>query len=178
MTPEQLKAILPRCPPDKLELYAQHLTEALISGNLDTVTRAAAFIGQLAHESGELRWWEEQADGTAYEGRKDLGNTEPGDGPRFKGHGPIQITGRANHDACGDALGLDLIANPRLLCEPGPGFARAVWFWNSRRLTPLADQFDIVRITKSINGGLNGFEQRVAHYRRALEVLGRTAKLG
>lgn len=178
MTPEQLKTILPRCPPAKLELYAQHLTEALISGNLDTVTRAAAFIGQLAHESGELRWWEEMADGTAYEGRKDLGNTEPGDGPKFKGHGPIQITGRANHDACGDALGLDLIANPRLLCEPGPGFASAVWFWNSRGLTPLADQLDMLRITKAINGGLNGFEQRVTYYRRALEVLGLTAKLG
>ena len=178
ITETQLAMIMPKCPKDKLGVYAECLGSALLSGNLLTVTRAASFIGQLAHESGELRWWEEQADGSAYEGRKDLGNTVPGDGPKYKGHGPIQITGRANHDACGDALGLDLIANPRLLCEPGPGFASAVWFWNSRGLSALADQLDFMKITKLINGGFNGLEQRVAYYRKALEVLGLTANLG
>jgi putative chitinase len=178
ITAKQLEMIMPKCPKDNLELFTEHLGYALESGNLTTVTRAAAFLGQLAHESGELRWWEEQADGSAYEGRKDLGNTEPGDGPKFKGHGPIQITGRANHDACGDALGLDLITNPRLLCEPVPGFQSAVWFWNSRGLSALADQLDFMKITKLINGGFNGLEQRVAYYRRALEVLGITASLG
>lgn len=178
ITAQQLQMIMPKCPKNNLELFADPLSYAIESGNLMTVTRAAAFLGQLAHESGELRWWEEQADGSAYEGRKDLGNTEPGDGPKFKGHGPIQITGRANHDACGDALGLDLITNPRLLCEPEPGFQSAVWFWNSRGLSALADQLDFMKITKLINGGFNGLEQRVAYYRRALEVLGITASLG
>jgi len=175
ITAVELHMIMPRCPEDCLQVYAENLEVALVAGSMNTVTRAAAFIGQLAHESGALRWWEEQADGSAYEGRKDLGNTEPGDGVKFKGHGPIQITGRANHLACGQALDVDLIANPRLLCEPTVGFMSAVWFWNSRNLTPLADQLDMLRITRLINGGLKGLEQRVAYYNRALEVLGRTA---
>jgi len=194
LTVRQLQMIMPGCPIDKQDSYTTHLNAALISGMLNTVTRAAAFLAQLAHESGELHWWEELADGKAYEGRLDLGNTERGDGAKFKGHGPIQITGRANHLACGQALGLDLIANPRLLCEPGPGFQSSVWFWTvgagqrlsmaakarmpaGANLNDIADRPDFEAVTLAVNGGLRGYDQRLIYYRRALEVLGLTAKL-
>jgi len=195
ITTMQLHLIMPRCPEINLASYAGYLGAALISGNAITVTRASAFIAHLAHESGELRWWEEIAEGNAYEGREDLGNTESGDGPRYKGHGPIQITGRANHKACGDALGLDLLADPQLLCTPEVGFRGAMWFWNvgaglrlSRAaqkrvpvgsdLNVIADIPDFVATTLAVNGGTNGLDQRLAYYHRALEVLGIVALWG
>jgi putative chitinase len=133
--------------------------------------RQAAFLAQIAHESGSLRYVREIASGAAYEGRADLGNTEPGDGVRFKGRGLIQITGRANYQACGDALGLDLIAAPVLLEQPDNACRSAGWFWQSRGLNELADAGQFERITKRINGGLNGQADRLAYFNRALEVL-------
>jgi putative chitinase len=115
---------------------------------------------------------EEIADGSAYEWRTDLGNTEPGDGVRFKGHGPIQITGRANHLACGEAMGIDLISEPRLICEPEHGTASACWFWNSRRLSLLADRGWFKAITRSINGGYNGLADRRSYWERNRVILG------
>ena len=123
----------------RLDAHLPFINAALDEGRINTPRRIAAFMAQLAHESGEYRYMEELADGRAYEGRSDLGNTEPGDGVKFKGHGPIQITGRANHAACGAALGLDLIGSPKLIATPEHGTRSAVWFWNSRNLSPLAD---------------------------------------
>ncbi|NWC11080.1 glycoside hydrolase family 19 protein, partial [Pseudomonas agarici] len=106
-----------------------------------------------------------------YEGRKDLGNTHPCDGSKYRGRGLIQITGRANYESCGKALGLDLIAAPELLEHPGPACMSAGWFWSARGLNALADAGQFTKITSRINGGQNGAEDRQALYERALGVL-------
>jgi len=114
---------------------------------------------------------EEIASGQAYEGRKDLGNTEPGDGKRYKGRGPIQLTGRASYRKAGEALGLELEQNPEMAARPEIGCQVAGWFWQTRKLNALADTDDFQQITRRINGGLNGLPQREAYYRKASEVL-------
>lgn len=171
ITEQQIRAMMPNAGA-RLTPHLPYIGPALEAGGITTPRRVAAFMAQLAHESGEYRYMEELADGSAYEGRSDLGNTQPGDGRRFKGHGPIQITGRANHKACGDALGLDLIGDPRLITTPEHGTASAVWFWNSRELSLLADQDWFRLITRIINGGYNGLEDRVAYWERNRQILG------
>ena len=106
-----------------------------------------------------------------YEGRADLGNTQPGDGSKFRGRGLIQITGRSNYKTCGEALGLDLITQPELLEKPQHACMSAVWFWATRGLNTLADEGKFDTITSRINGGLNGLADRQALYARALKVL-------
>ena len=134
--------------------------------------REAAFLAQIAHESGELRYVEELATGEAYEGRDDLGNLYTGDGVKYKGRGLIQLTGRANYAECGEALGLDLIACPELLEEPVNACRSAAWFWQSRGLNDLADRHQFLLITKIINGGTNGWHDRWKYYQKALQVIG------
>jgi predicted chitinase len=171
ITTNQLISIMPHCPLEKAEEYSYYLELAMSDGEITTIPRAAAFVAQLAHESGELRWWVEQSGGMAYECRADLGNICPGDGPRFKGRGPIQITGRDNYRRASVALGVDLENNPELASRPDVGFRVAVWFWNTHGLNALADAGDFTTITRRINGGLNGTQQREAYYRRALVAL-------
>jgi predicted chitinase len=173
LTLEQLQAIMPRMArnPKTAASYLPHLLAALEEAQINTRNRIAAFLAQLAHESGELKYWRELASGAAYEGRKDLGNTQPGDGVRYAGRGPIQITGRRNVTDCGKALGLDLVNHPELLETPEVGFRSAAWFWTSRDLNPLADEGNFDRITRIINGGYNGKAHRDAYYERALSVL-------
>jgi predicted chitinase len=139
--------------------------------DINTPKRQAAFLAQLAHESRELRYMEEIASGAAYEGRKDLGNTQPGDGKRYKGRGPIQLTGRANYRAAGKALGLDLEEHPEKAATPDLGCRVAGWFWTTRGLNALADRGDFKQITRRINGGYHGLANRQRYYQRALEVL-------
>src|SRR5574343_870691 len=134
--------------------------------------REAAFLAQIAHESGELRYVEELASGSAYEGRDDLGNLYSGDGVKYKGRGLIQLTGRSNYEACGEALGLDLVGCPELLEEPINACRSAAWYWQSRGLNDLADRHQFLRITKVINGGTNGWNDRLKYYQRALDVIG------
>jgi putative chitinase len=171
-TSEQLLQIMPKIPKKKLPSYTEQLNLAMELAHMDTPLRAAAFIAQLAHESGELRWFEEFADGSAYEGRKDLGNVFPGDGVKYKGRGPIQLTGRNNYKAAGDALGVDLVAKPELAATAEYGFKIATWFWNSRNLNTLADAQDLKGVTKKINGGYNGLAQREKYYIKALACFG------
>ena len=143
---------------------------------IDNRLRKAAFLGQVAHESGELKWFHEFASGMEYDISrnpklaKGLGNVNPGDGPRYKGRGPIQLTGRANYRACGKALGLDLEGNPDIAVEPGVAFRTAGWFWDTHGLNALADKEDYRLITRRINGGYNGYDDRVKYYERALKV--------
>ncbi|RML20109.1 Prophage PssSM-02, lytic enzyme, partial [Pseudomonas syringae pv. lapsa] len=102
---------------------------------------------------------------------KDLGNTVAGDGSKYRGRGLIQVTGRANYEECGEALGLDLIDHPELLELPQHAAMSAAWFWHRAALNTLADMGDLLTITKRINGGTNGLADRQALYARALEVL-------
>jgi predicted chitinase len=175
VTAKQLYAVMPHCPELKLDAHLPFLNDAMDRYEIDTPKRQAAFIAQLAHESGELRYWEEIASGDAYEGRHDLGNYQPGDGRRFKGRGPIQITGRANYRAAGNAIGTDLEQHPERASHADVGFLIAGWYWQSRGLNKLADAGDLEGVTRKINGGLNGLAQRRAYYVRALEALGVTA---
>lgn len=169
---EQLRRIMPNLSADRAEQMVPHLNRAMQEAGINTPQRASAFLAQLAHESGQLRYFEELASGHAYEGRRDLGNTQPGDGARFKGRGPIQLTGRANYEAAGRALGLDLVNNPELAARPDVGFRVAAWYWNSRGLNQLADRGDFDGITQRINGGQNGAADRRQYFARANDVLG------
>lgn len=130
---------------------------------ITTRNEAAAFLAQVLHESALLRYFEEIASGAAYEGRcRDLGNCQPGDGKRFKGRGPIQLTGRANYRLAGRALGLDLEGHPGRASEHAVGWRIAAWYWKTRGLDHYADgsQRGFDSITRLINGGLNGKAER------------------
>jgi predicted chitinase len=178
LTPYVLLTCMPRLQRSEAELYVPHLNFAMDEAAVNTTLRAAAFLAQLAHESGQLRYWTEFASGQAYEGRKSLGNTLAGDGSRFKGRGPIQLTGRANYRTAGQALGVDLESNPRLAATPEVGFRVAGWFWRSHGLNELADIGDMRTITKRINGGLSGLADRLHHYQRARAALDGWNSLG
>lgn len=135
-------------------------------GIMDNPLRLVHLMGQLTHESGGFVYMEEIWGPTPaqarYEGRADLGNTQPGDGKRYKGRGPIQITGRANYRGYGKRLGLDLEGNPNLAADPAIGLRIALEYWNVNRLNALADRDDLAGITKRINGGTNGIDDRRA----------------
>lgn len=173
ITAAQLQQILPYAAPGRIAEYLPHLVAGMAARGIDTPLRQAHFLAQIGHESGHLRYHAEIASGEAYEGRRDLGNAEPGDGQRFKGRGLIQLTGRANYTAYGKAIGRDLIANPTLVAtDPALAVDVACWFWESRGLNALADADDIDRVTRRINGGLNGLVDRRAILARAKEVFG------
>lgn len=172
MTPEQLSSVMPHAGSRATD-FAEALTDAMAEFDINTPQRQAAFIAQIAHESGELRHtreiWGPTPVQSRYEGRADLGNTEPGDGSKFRGRGLIQITGRANYAECGAALGLDLLGAPELLEHPTAASRSAAWFWKHHGLNELADAGDFGHITRRINGGLNGQAERVAFWGLAKE---------
>ncbi|WNM70278.1 endolysin [Myxococcus phage Mx1] len=178
LTDTQLAKIMPKLAAGKRKEYLPHLNAAMAEAKVDTPKRMAAFLAQLAHESAQFRYMEEIASGAAYDKSVNpklaakLGNTQPGDGVRYKGRGPIQLTGRANYRACGDALGVDLEDRPELAATPEVGFRVAAWYWTSRKLNAKADAGDFDGITKSINGGFNGKADRDRYYALALKVLG------
>ena len=180
MRSDTLSTILP-CSAAVAEKWAPVLTKTMAAYGINTPLREAAFVAQVAHESGRFQflreiWNPKQCPWQArYEGRADLGNTHPGDGPIFRGRGLLQITGRANYAACGKALGLDLINHPELLEEPQHAADSAGWFWETHGLNELADRRLMTDITRRINGGLNGLGDRLALYDRALKALGVTA---
>lgn len=159
------------CPLSRAALWVDHLNKAMERYEINTKARIAAFLAQVGHESGRLFYVREIASGEAYEGRKDLGNTEPGDGRRFRGRGLIQITGRTNYTLCGIALELDLLNNPELLELPQHAAMSAAWFWWNKKLNALADQGKFKTITRRINGGLNGYADRLALHALALKSL-------
>lgn len=132
-------------------------------GVMDSPLRLAHFLAQLIHESGSFRYMEEIASGQAYEGRADLGNTQPGDGKRYKGRGPIQITGRANYRRYGARIGIDIERHPEIAAFPSIGLHLALEYWKVNGLNTLADADNVVGITKLINGGTNGLEDRKQH---------------
>ena len=174
ITQQQLLQILPTAGP-VAGVFVPVLNAAMVRYQIIGPKRVAAFIAQIGHESGQLKYvkeiWGPTAAQAKYEGRKDLGNTVAGDGSKYRGRGLIQITGRANYMACGEALGLDLINQPELLEKPQHACMSAAWFWAIKGLNTLADAGEITKISKRINGGSNGLQDRLALYKKACEVL-------
>lgn len=185
MTPEQLRRILVAMgsSPARAEMFAAPLAETMARYDITTPVRQKHFLGQVMHESGRLRYREEIASGAQYEGRRDLGNTVKGDGRRFKGRGLIQLTGRANYttyDAAvrirGEYLRLTeypgLVATDTRLCCDVAG-----WFWDRHKLNVIADdpgmtEYETIKaITKRINGGYNGLQDRIELTRLAREAI-------
>ncbi len=167
----QLMQIVPTLDPARASSVAQHLNVAMAEANITTPQQQAMFVAQLAHESAGFQFMEEIASGAAYEGRADLGNTQPGDGVRYKGRGYIQVTGRYNYTEAGNALGLDLVNNPQLAAQPENAARIAAWYWTSRDINTAADSGDFVQVTRLINGGTNGLADRQAYYARAQAAL-------
>ena len=173
ITLEQLKSICPLSARSTLDKYTEPLNKYMPKYGINTLNRVRHFIAQLAHESGGFFYVKEIASGVAYEGRKDLGNTQAGDGKKFKGRGLIQITGRSNYEKCSMAIFGDkrLLDHPELLEAPDAAVLSACWFWQSNGLNALADKDDLVRITKRINGGKNGLKDRTDKYEKARKVI-------
>ena len=183
LTSEQLQSIMPGLSAKRNGELLPFLQAAMTEFAIEAPARAAAFLAQLAHESGQFRFMEEIWGPTSAQQRYEpastlattLGNTEPGDGKRFKGRGPIQITGRANYRRFGDLLGVGLVSEPARAAVPELAFRIAGLFWSKKGLNELADQAtpDAFReITRRINGGFNGLEDRRKFYAAACTVLG------
>jgi putative chitinase len=181
--------------------WLEPLKDAFVKYDISTSLRQAAFIGQCQHESNNFKTLEESlnyrpetlmkvwpsrfpdlqtADKYAhnpqllankvYAGR--LGNNQENDGWNFHGRGLIQLTGRENYANCGSGLGVDLIGHPDWLLDPQYAALSAGWFWNKKGLNALADAQDYDTMTKRINGGLIGLDDRKAKIAKALSVLG------
>jgi len=175
ITREQLLEIMPLAGA-RAEMFLGALNAAMAEFLITSPMRQAAFLAQIAHESGQLRYvrelWGPTPAQSRYEGRADLGNVQDGDGYLFRGRGLIQVTGRSNYRATGIALGIDLETNPQALERKDLACRSAAWFWQSHQLNELADQRLFGSITRRINGGLNGQAERLALYETALEVMG------
>lgn len=166
MTPELLMACT-GARLDRAQTFAPFVTAAMIEFDITTPAQQAAFLAQVGHESGGLHWtvelWGPTDEQKTYEGRIDLGNIQPGDGFKFRGRGLIQTTGRANYQRAGQALGFDFETTPEALGEPEMASRSAACFWHSHALNEWADSGtdgDFERITRRINGGLNGLADR------------------
>ncbi len=179
ITAADLKKICPLAPLAHLTLFVDPLNAAMDEFEIsENGAREIMFLAQVAHESGSFNYLRELASGAEYDNRADLGDTTQEakaeaaahgttTGRWFKGEGLIQITGYSNDVACGEALGLDLVGNPRLLEEPLNAARSAAWFWKTHGCNELADKGDFLGVTKRINGGMNGYQDRVSYYARA-----------
>jgi putative chitinase len=190
ITKDQLKVILSNAKPENIDKYHDPLQKALTHYSINSPLRIAHFIAQVAQESGSFRYNEEiwpnptlNPQGVAtkgsswqlkYEGNTGLGNTQPGDGYRFRGRGLIQLTGRANYTSYGKFIQRDLTSgtNSDLVGQPALAVDAAGWFWNTRNLNSYADKDDVLSITKRINGGTLGLEERKAFLVKAKKALG------
>lgn len=198
ITEQQLLQILPNAG-RQAGVFVPVLNTAMNRYAILGTRRVAAFIAQVGHESGQLtrlvenlnysaeglmKTWPsrfdlvrataaarkpEQIANIVYADR--MGNTAPGDGWKYRGRGLIQTTGKTNYVACGDALGVGLINHPELLEQPQYAALSAAWYWSVNGLNTLADAGDLTKITRRINGGLNGQADRQALYDKALKVL-------
>ena len=198
ITTQQLLQILPNAGP-VAGVFIPVLNTAMGRYQIVGTKRIAAFIAQVGHESCQLtrlvenlnysadalrKTWPsrfsmelasavarkpEQIANIAYGNR--MGNTAPGEAWKYRGRGLIQITGKDNYRACGEALGLDLIAHPELLEKPQHACMSAAWFWATSGLNTLVDAGKFDAITQRINGGQTGAADRQALYARTLKVL-------
>ena len=166
---DQLRRAMPNASPLNCERFLPHLNAAMEKYGITTPMRIAHFLAQIAWESGSLRYTEEIASGKAYEGRADLGNTQRGDGVRFKGRGLIQLTGRANYAAYSKDVGVDITTDNRwlLLKEPQYACDSAGWFWHTHGLNERSDRDEFTNITRIINGSTTTVKKRLPCLRSA-----------
>jgi putative chitinase len=162
LTEQILLAIAPGANRQLIADLVGPLNQYLPQYGINTLIRLDHFLGQAAEESDSFRTLTEYASGREYEGRRDLGNVQPGDGERYKGRGIFQLTGRSNYESIGTKLGLNLVNNPELAATPDVAVRTACEYWNSRGLSALADNDDVRGVTRRINGGTNGLQQRSA----------------
>ena len=179
LTSTQLSAIiLPRkYPTDKLNAITQALNDTFDRYAINTPLRICHFLAQILHESGAFHYsaeiWGNTPAQQAYDTRTDLGNTpeHDNDGYLYRGRGWIQVTGKTNYRLVSQELGKDFVANPDLLAtEPYDGLS-AGWYWNRRKLNTWADLDDILTITKKVNGGYNGLNERKMWLTKAKQVM-------
>lgn len=186
LTEQKLKTIFPNVKSDKCKEYVAAFNSVFPEYLIDTPKRIAAFLGQIAVESGELKYDIElpskynkknvndinEPIGTLYEGRKTLGNNQVGDGPKFIGRGILQLTGRANYENMSKKLGVDLTNNPNLACHPVISTKIACEYFKERGLLQLADKWDLEKITERVNGKAKlHHDLRVRYSERAFKVL-------
>jgi len=202
LTPDILAKIMPRCLAAKRDEYCAAMNAAMVEAQINTPLRVSAWLANIAHETGELRFWTEDLNYSAesihatwpkrfltigdampyahapellankvYCDRMGNGPQASGDGWRYRGRGPVQLTGREAYLAAGVALGLDLVGAPELAASPGPGFRIAGWFWQWKALAPPADAGEFPTCAKLWNGGYNGLSQRSVYYDRCKLVL-------
>ena len=144
--------------------------------HINTRKRWCHYLAQIAHESGEFRYTEEIASGKAYDTGTlavRLGNTPQadGDGQRYKGRGLIQLTGLTNYKLYRAYCGYDVVKNPELLAKPVGATRSSMWYFDKNGINALADRDDIKAVTKRINGGYNGLEERTRYYTRAMRAI-------
>jgi len=171
VTVADIASIMPQASSRRIGEFIGGINNALTEYEINTSLRAAHFLAQIACESIQLTYTQEIASGIRYEGRKDLGNTEPGDGPKFKGRGLIQVTGRHNYAECAKALCLPLLDRPELLELPVYAAQSAGWFWKTHGLNEIADHGDVMAVTRRVNGGYNNLVDRTTFFTRARKVL-------
>lgn len=175
LTAEQI-ACCTGCSILRAVIWLNPINDTLALFEIDTPARRAMFLAQVGHESDSLVFvkelWGPSTAQLGYEGRADLGNTQPGDGSLYRGRGLIQITGRANYAAAAMALDIDCLDNPKLLEAPEYAAAVSGWYWKSHGLNEIADKGDYLHCTKVINGGLIGYADRVARWNVAKNCLG------
>lgn len=163
----------------RLNLYSPFIDSAITEFHINTPLRKAAFIAQIAHETGAFHYLREIWGPTAQQLKYDtsirlmnqLGNKEKGDGFKFRGRGAIMITGRANYEHFGKLLGFDLITHPEIAESQVLAFRIAGLFWQEKGLNEMADRKEFEQITRRVNGGLNGQAERLSYYEKAKEVL-------
>lgn len=186
ITEKQLKEIYKNVSAEKCKLYTEAFNKMLPKYGITSPQRVAAFLGQIAVESGELKYDKElpskynkknpkdknEPIGTLYEGRKTLGNVVAGDGPKYIGRGILQLTGRANYADMSKKIGVDILNNPELACSPDVSTQIACQYFVDRKLLPLADQWNVKEITRRVNGpGMLHLAERINYSERALKVL-------
>lgn len=206
VTDDELRRIMPTLPQADRQTYLPHLQAAMVEFGITTFLREAAFLSQLAVESSELRRMVENLNYSAkgllatfrkyftpalaaayarqpekianrvYADRLGNGPESSGDGWKYRGRGAIQITGKDNYTTFGEALGVDYVSDPDLAATPSEAFRTAGAFWKSKGLNALADQGNLAKISKLINGKFppNGWAERQKYYATAKQVLSRT----
>ena len=172
-----IKKIAPTALPSIVNGLAEAMPRCIQIADLTTPLRQEHFLAQLAHESAGFKTTTEYASGKAYEGRKDLGNTQKGDGVRFKGRGLIQITGRSNYNTMSKALGVDFVKEPELAAEFPYAALTAALYWKNHKINRYADRDDIRGVTKVINGGYTGLADRMSYLAKAKKAVPNTAPI-